>query len=389
MDLNVTSLVVVGAALLVAVALLVVLLLRRGPSRAISPTRNLPGNSEQRAPMREQILERMSEGVLVLRADMSPILANAAARGLLGLDESSFSGRMISEEVLSVARRASAEGAEASDAVEVWWPKRGHLSVRATPLADDSVVVVIQDITEELRTQQMRREFVGHASHELKSPVASIQTLAEALRQAVGDDPRAAERFAERLVIEAERLGRLVTDLLDLSRLEDVDNVAKGPVDLARVALQELRAIKESAESKGVELSSSIAPGVWVEGDAQLLSLMVRNLLDNAVRYTAAGGTTALDVRLDGPDALVEVVDSGIGIPLEAQTRVFERFYRVDRARSRDRGGTGLGLAIVKHAVESHGGRIELASELERGSTFTVRLPAVSSRTGQIHSAAG
>jgi signal transduction histidine kinase len=365
-----------------------VILFRRHPSGAIRPARTF-GENEQRAPMREQILERMSEGVLVLRADMSPILANAAARGLLGLDQSSFSGRMISEEVLSVARRASAEGEEASDTVEVWWPNRGHMRVRATPLSDDSVVVVIQDITEELRTQQMRREFVGHASHELKSPVASIQTLAEAVRQAVGDDPRAAERFAERLVFEAERLGRLVTDLLDLSRLEDLDHGPKGPVDLARIALQELRAIKGGAETKGVELTSSIAPGVWVEGDEQLLSLMVRNLLDNAVRYTSEGGAIALEVRLDGPDALVEVADSGIGIPLEAQARVFERFYRVDRARSRDRGGTGLGLAIVKHAVESHGGRIDLVSELERGSTFAVRLPATASRSSQMRSAAG
>lgn len=387
MDLNATFLVVAGVALVAAVAFIVVLL-RRDPSRTIRAPRSHP-ESEPRAPMREQILERMSEGVLVLRSDMSPILANAAARGLLGLDQTSFSGRMISEEVLSVARRASAEGAEASEVVEVWWPNRGHMRVRATPLSDDSVVVVIQDITDELRTQQMRREFVGHASHELKSPVASIQTLAEAVRQAVGDDPRAAERFAERLVFEAERLGRLVTDLLDLSRLEDLDQVPKGPVDLARVALQELRAIKDSAESKGVELTSSIAPGVWVEGDVQLLSLMVRNLLDNAVQYTAEGGTTALEVRLDGAHALVEVADSGIGIPLEAQTRVFERFYRVDRARSRDRGGTGLGLAIVKHAVESHGGRIDLVSELERGSTFTVRIPAGARRSAQMRSAAG
>ena len=313
----------------------------------------------------------------------------AAGRGSAPASGVGVGERQGRSQATSPGRNAAPQWLHTSEVVEVWWPNRGHMRVRATPLSDDSVVVVIQDITDELRTQQMRREFVGHASHELKSPVASIQTLAEAVRQAVGDDPRAAERFAERLVVEAERLGRLVTDLLDLSRLEDLDQVPKGPVDLARVALQELRAIKDSAESKGVELTSSIAPGVWVEGDVQLLSLMVRNLLDNAVRYTAEGGTTALEVRLDGAHALVEVADSGIGIPLEAQTRVFERFYRVDRARSRDRGGTGLGLAIVKHAVESHGGRIDLVSELERGSTFTVRIPAGARRSAQMRSAAG
>lgn len=381
-------LLVTGAALAVVVMFLVALIRRRSP-RTIRPARSRGDLGGQRVPMREQILERMSEGVLVLRADMSPVLANASARGLLGLDQSTFSGRMISEEVLSVARRASVEGTEASDAVEVWWPKRGHLRVRATPLSDDSVVIVIQDITDEVRMLQMRREFVSHASHELKSPAASIQTLAEAVRQAVGDDPDAADRFAERLVIEAERLGRLVGDLLDLSRLEDLDHVSKGPVDLARVALAELRAIKVTAESKGIELKSNIAPGAWVEGDVQQLTLMLRNLLDNAVRYTPAGGSTSLDVRVDGDEVLVQVADSGIGIPLEAQTRVFERFYRVDRARSRERGGTGLGLAIVKHAVESHGGHIDLVSELERGSTFTVRLPAIREGGAQVRSAAG
>lgn len=339
--------------------------------------------------MREEILERMSEGVLVLDEGMSPILANAAARTLLGLDQASFSGRMISEEVLAVGRKAASARAEASDTVQVWWPRRGHLSVRATPLTDNSVVVVIQDITEELRTQRMRREFVSHASHELKSPVAGLQTLAEAVRQAVDDDPEAADRFSERLVLEAERLGRLIGDLLDLSRLEDPEHITKETVDLSRVSLQELRSVREPAEAKGIELSSTIAPGVSVEGDPQQISLMLRNLLDNAVRYTPRGGKVGLEVRLDGADALVQVTDSGIGIPLEAQPRVFERFYRVDRARSRDKGGTGLGLAIVKHAVETHGGRIDLVSELERGSTFTVTLPATSLGSAQMRSAAG
>jgi two-component system, OmpR family, sensor histidine kinase SenX3 len=386
-DLNELVLATISAVLTAAVIVLLVLL-RRSTGRDASP-RFLGDRSERRSPMREEILERMSEGVLVLDEGMSPILANAAARTLLGLDQASFSGRMISEEVLAVGRRAAGARAEASDTVQVWWPRRGHLSVRATPLRDNSVVVVIQDITEELRIQRMRREFVTHASHELKSPVAGLQTLAEAVRQAVDDDPEAADRFSERLVLEAERLGRLVGDLLDLSRLEDPEHITKETVDLSRVALQELRAIREPADSKSIELSSAIAPGVSVEGDQQQMSLMLRNLLDNAVRYTPRGGRIGLDVRLEGGQALVRVTDSGIGIPHEAQPRVFERFYRVDRARSRDKGGTGLGLAIVKHAVETHGGHIDLVSELERGSTFTVTLPATSLGSVQMRSAAG
>jgi signal transduction histidine kinase len=184
-----------------------------------------------------------------------------------------------------------------------------------------------------------------------------------------------AARFSERMVHEAERLGRLITDLLDLSRLEDPVDVSEEIVDLSAISVHELDAVRGDAEHKAIELISGVAPDVWIKGDEQQLSLMLRNLLDNAIRYTPAGGTVRLDIERADHQVIMSITDTGIGIPLEAQERIFERFYRVDKARSRHKGGTGLGLAIVKHAVELNGGVIELESELERGSTFRVKFP--------------
>jgi two-component system, OmpR family, phosphate regulon sensor histidine kinase PhoR len=335
----------------------------------------------------EEILERMAEGVLVLDEDLRPVVANGAARTLLGLQRVSLPPRLPSEEVSSVAGQAFADDSGTQEIVEVWWPARRSLRVHAASLADrHGVVVVIQDITEELRIQRVRREFVAHASHELKSPVASIQALAEAIRQAIPDDPAVAERFSGGLVLEAERLGRLVGDLLDLSRLEATEEIPAEDVDLSDSARREIELLKETAERKGLLLNVNVSDGVWVSGDPQQVGLIIRNLLENAIRYTGEG-SVSVSVRPDNDFALLEVSDTGIGIPLDAQNRVFERFYRVDKARSRDRGGTGLGLAIVKHAVEAHRGQVELASELGRGSTFTVRLPG--SRRAHIRSVAG
>ena len=324
----------------------------------------------------DEILERMAEGVLVVDEDFRPVLANRAARSLLGLQEVSLPAELPTDDVSSVARRAFAEDSGAEQTVEQWWPARRSLRVRATPLADrHGVVVVLQDKTEELRTLRIRREFVAHASHELKSPVASLQALAEAVGQAAVDDPVTAQHFSQRLVEEADRLSRLISDLLDLSKLEHPGEVAAENVNLSACARREVLPFKVTAEAKSVDLSDDIETDVWVHGDPQQIELIVRNLLDNALRYTS-GGAVSMTVRRDGPDAVLQVSDTGMGIPLEAQERVFERFYRVDKARSRDQGGTGLGLAIVKHAVESNKGRVELISEVGHGSTFTVRLPS-------------
>ena len=325
----------------------------------------------------EEIVERVSEGILVLDERLRPVLANTAAKEMLGLHEHSLPARLPSEDLSSIAARAQA-GRAVEQLVSLWWPAPRILKVAAMNLGNGGgVLVTMQDVTEEQRAQRIRREFVAHASHELKSPVAGIQALAGAINQALADDPDAVARFSERLVGEADRLGRLINDLLDLSRLEDAPNAPEGPVEVTEIARRQAELVGPDAETKGMSLTSIIASSAWVRGDAQQLALLIRNLLDNAIRYTPEGGTVALQVGETNGEVVITVSDDGIGIPLEAQARVFERFYRVDRARSRERGGTGLGLAIVKHVAELHGGRVELQSELGRGSSFMASIPAL------------
>ena len=322
-----------------------------------------------------ELLEKMDEGVLVLNHTLTPVTANGAARRLLGFDNPT-PAHVGSDEILSLARRAMVESRHVEEALQLW-PQRVTVRVRAIPLEDQGgVAVVLQDVTEELGTQRIRRQFVANASHELKSPVAGMQALSEAIRDAVHDDPSMAERFSEKLIGEAERLGRLISDLLDLSRLEDPANVSRRSTNLSRVAQEQIEQVQPAASTKEMRFEYHIDGDVWVQGDHQQLGLMIRNLLDNAIRYTPERGAVTLSVSANRDDAVLFVSDTGMGIPLKAQARVFERFYRVDKDRSRDRGGTGLGLSIVKHVVELHGGHVSLDSELGEGSTFTVRLPS-------------
>jgi signal transduction histidine kinase len=371
---------VVAAGGLVALALLAVAVRNRRATSLDEPEGSSPDRSRAPAPsgLEWAIVERMAEGLVVLSDQLRPIAANRAGRELLGFPEGSLPPRLPSDEVRSVARLALERSQSVEETVSIWFPARRSLRVRAEPLDPrGGVVVVIEDVTEELKTQRMRREFVAHASHELKSPVASMQTLAEALRHAIREDPPAAQRFADRIEFESARLGRLIGDLLDLSRLEDPEKVPREVIDLSAGTRRVLEDAESEAVSKEITLHAEVSDGVFIRGDESQMAVLVRNLVENAMRYTSEGGRVSVDVYQDGDFAVVRVSDNGIGIPLEAQGRVFERFYRVDRARSRDRGGTGLGLAIVKHVAELHGGTVQLESELGRGSIFTARVPAV------------
>jgi signal transduction histidine kinase len=340
------------------------------------------GRLEVERALHAEVLDRVEEGVVLFDEVLVPIVANRTARRMLDVRGESLPPRFASEGVLSVARRAIVEG-QATDEVVSIWPGRRRLRVRAVPRTDQGgAIVVMQDITEDLHTQRVRQQFVANASHELKSPVASLEALAEAIGQAVRDDPPAAERFATRLISEAERLGRLVSDLLDLSRLEDPVNISTTPIDLSNVTRHMLEAAEPVANAKQMSITARVASDVWVRGDEQQLGLMIRNLLDNAIRYTPERGAVWLDVFREGDDVVVRVADNGIGIPLAAQARVFERFYRVNTDRSRETGGTGLGLSIVKHVAEFHGGHVGVVSELGEGSVFTARLPALTSSNG-------
>jgi two-component system sensor histidine kinase SenX3 len=293
---------------------------------------------------------------------------------MLGLREERLPARLPFQEMLDIAKEAF-HGEDSFRTVTLFYPTPRTVRVRGIPLAGSGLVLVLRDVTEEVMAQRIRREFVAHASHELKSPVAGMQTLADAIRQALGDDPETATRFSDRLIAEADRLGRLIDDLLDLSRLEDPVARDHELVDLSDVIRTETEQARSVAEAKHMSLDIVVDDGLRMRGDSQQLGLMVRNLLENAIRYTAEGGSIRVAGRRERDAIVLEVEDNGIGIPLEAKGRIFERFFRVDRGRSRSQGGTGLGLAIVKHVVEQHAGTVDVESELGRGSTFTIRLP--------------
>jgi two-component system sensor histidine kinase SenX3 len=235
------------------------------------------------------------------------------------------------------------------------------------------VLLVIRDVTESRRLDAIRRDFVTNASHELKTPAASIQAIAETILKAAADDPGAVTRFAGQLEGEAARLSRIVADLLDLSRLESGSDAAE-PFHLDALVREEAQRFADIASDAGLTLSIETPGPAPVTGSAKDLSLLVRNLVDNAIRYSPRG-PVRIRTEADGVTVTLSVADDGVGIPTKDLPRIFERFYRVDRARSRESGGTGLGLAIVKHVAENHGGSVSVRSELGRGSEFTVRLP--------------
>lgn len=322
----------------------------------------------------------MDLGVVVLNESLAPVAANAAARRLLSLPETGLPVRLRSDELLSTARRAMNTGTPTETELNLW-PDRRRVRARAVGSGDE-VMVFLDDVTEEVQAHQVRRQFVLNASHELKTPVAGIQALAETVDQALDDDPEAARRFARKLLVESERLSRLIKDLLDLSRLEDPAHFSNASVDLGAVAEKEAEGLRRLAEEREIELEVRVSHPVVIRGDEQQIGLLIRNLIDNAIRYTPAQGTVNVTVTRGDEEVILEVEDTGAGIPLNAQSRVFERFFRVDEDRSRGSGGTGLGLSIVKHVTEMHGGHVSLRSELGEGSTFRVRLPALEGEIG-------
>ncbi|BBL80084.1 hypothetical protein RxyAA322_19380 [Rubrobacter xylanophilus] len=236
------------------------------------------------------------------------------------------------------------------------------------------------------RLNRIRRDFVANVSHELKTPATSLKLLAESLEQAIEEDPEQARMFAAQLRKETERLARLITDLLDLARLESEER-SEYPetVDLRGVVMSVLARMRRVAREKGIELRwkrFGRASEYTVRGNETQLASMLTNLVDNAVKYTPPGGRVEVTGGSENGEVFIQVSDTGIGIPPEKLPRIFERFYRVDKARSKATGGTGLGLSIVKHVVENHGGRVTVESTPGEGSTFTVHLPRASGRGG-------
>ena len=265
--------------------------------------------------------------------------------------------------------------------LELHGPPPRTLQVTASPIGRSGdgagTVVLVDDVSELRRLEAVRRDFVANVSHELRTPVGAMGVLAETLADEV--DPAVMRRLAERITVEAQRAGQLIDGLLDLSRIEAAGMHAIRRLEVAAVAAAAADRVGPLAQRHGVDLivgAASSTGGGAVEGDESQLVSAVANLLSNAVKYSDEG--SEVRVELEAGDGWVEIVvrDSGVGIPTKDLERIFERFYRVDRARSRETGGTGLGLSIVRHIATNHGGEVLVASEEGRGSTFTLRLPS-------------
>ncbi|WP_436793521.1 sensor histidine kinase [Actinospongicola halichondriae] len=288
-------------------------------------------------------------------------------------------GEAIVESAIEELATIALDGQRNTQTLELFGPPRRTLVITAEPLDDGhrsiGALVVIDDVTERQRIDAVRRDFVANISHELKTPVGGIGVLAETLLGE--DDLDIIGRLANRMHHEAMRASRTIDDLLELSRIEAGEASLRDPVAVHLVLAEAVERASTAAEQAGITLDL-VEPSHRLEvlGDRRQLVSALFNLLDNAIKYSAAGSSVVVSAATDGPSVRMSVADRGIGIPRRDLERIFERFYRVDRARSRDTGGTGLGLAIVRHVAFNHGGEVTVDSREGEGTTFTLVMPA-------------
>jgi two-component system, OmpR family, sensor histidine kinase SenX3 len=339
----------------------------------------------------EDALGALRVGVLVLDAADQPVLCNPAAVDL-GLVRPGSDPR--AQHVHAVIRTLAAQVRRSgvNREVELDLPRRSTLgqsttgetlgvrvnvrSLTGSHYPPGHVSVEASDVTEAHRVARVRRDFVANVSHELKTPVGALALLAETLLEAI-DDPEASRRFAERIHHESQRLGRLVKELLELSRLQGADPLpAQLPVAVDRIVNEVVDRTRTAAAAKDIDIHFVGERGLIVFGNEGQLVTAVANLVENAIAYSPEETKVTIDANVAADMVHIGVADQGIGIAAKDLDRIFERFYRADKARSRDTGGTGLGLAIVKHIAVNHGGRVDVESTPGQGSTFTLRLPA-------------
>ena len=342
------------------------------------------------------ILAGMSEGVIAIDHQECIIHLNLAAAELLDINPDQAAGRPLWEVVRRPELLQAVKAAEAAEGKEGRAEKYSRrqltlahgsrertLEIHTAPLHDEDgtrsgCVIVMHDISELKRLETIRRDFVINASHELKTPITAIRALSETLLDdlaGMANDTR--RRFLEKLHTQVLRLSAITTDLMALSRFErEESEAAKSWVVLDEIITEAARSLAAAAEEKKLQFKLEIATReLEVAGDPEALLQAVGNLLDNAIKYTPAGGRVTISLKKEETEAVITVTDTGIGIDKKDQERIFERFYRVDKARSRELGGTGLGLSIVRHIVKNHNGRIEITSCPGSGSSFTLRLP--------------
>ncbi|MGI8759928.1 MAG: sensor histidine kinase [Jatrophihabitantaceae bacterium] len=363
---------------------------RRGRGRAAAPplASEPPRRSIPQLPsLASLVVAALDQGVVVVDADERVVLVNPAAREMDVVDVD----RLAFQALTALVTRARAEG-RLTAAVELPIVRLGRepiaLAVTAVPLRTedgaDAVGLLLADVSEQRRLEDVRRDFVANISHELKPPVGALALLAEAVQDAAGE-PVAVARFGGRMQHESARLTRLVRELMELSRVQGTDPMpAAAEIDVEHLVTEAVDRARLVAEQAGIVLALRCEPGLVVRGDDGQLVTAVANLVDNAIAYSGAGTEVTITGEASSdhqarPTVDITVADHGLGIAEADLDRIFERFYRVDPARSRATGGTGLGLAIVKNVVTNHLGTVSVQSVAGQGSQFRIRLPRVHS----------
>ncbi|SDW77778.1 two-component system histidine kinase PnpS [Paenibacillus sp. CF384] len=338
------------------------------------------------------VLDNMISGVVMIDASGHIVLLNRRAEEVLG-----FSTRELVGHHFTVAKQQYElsqiiqEGIERKEhlreEVTFYYPEERLLDLNLVPIFEDDdsfggVLLVLQDVTAIRRLERMRSEFVANVSHELKTPITAVKGFAETLLGGAVDDPETARSFLQIIYDESDRLNRLIGDILELSKIESRRVPLQfSPIELASFVEKTVELMRAEGLQKQIRLSYKADRDVYVEADEDRLRQIIMNLLSNGINYTPEGGSVSIVVEPVGGDnyesVRIHISDTGIGIPKKDLPRIFERFYRVDKARSRSSGGTGLGLSIVKHLVELHKGTISVESRVGSGSTFTIELPVL------------
>lgn len=328
-------------------------------------------NTEDQLESLMDALDLLPIGVVVVDLKLGRKLRNNAAAAMTGVRYVDILVDQAVDEMLEtiVTSKSSERILEAVAGTTRFFKIRGQA------IDQQKVIVTVEDITEKSRIDTVQTDFVANLSHELKTPIGAVAALADSLNGET--ETEVVWRLAERIVTESHRMSRIVDDLLDLSRVEFGGTEEWSDVDLGSVLVEAVGTNQHAAKRQGLGLSLTGSAELLVRGDRSQLVSVISNLVDNAIKYSEAGGVVRVEGMIQGDEVVVTVTDHGIGIAERDQKRIFERFYRVDKARSRATGGTGLGLSIVRHIVLEHGGSIDVRSEEGIGSTFMVRLPRV------------
>lgn len=328
-------------------------------------------NTEDQLESLMDALDLLPIGVVIVDAKLNRRLRNNAAAAMTGVRYVDILVDQAVDEMLEQVKTTKS-GERVLEAVA---GTTRFFKIRGQDMDHQRAIVTIEDITEKSRIDTVQTDFVANLSHELKTPIGAVAALADSLNGET--ETEVVWRLAERIVTESHRMSRIVDDLLDLSRVEFGGTDEWTEIDLGPVLVEVVSTNQHSAKRQGLGLSLTGSAELMVRGDRSHLVSVFSNLVDNAIKYSEAGGIVLVESMIQGDEIVVNVTDHGIGIAERDQKRIFERFYRVDKARSRATGGTGLGLSIVRHIVLEHGGSIDVRSEEGIGSTFMVRLPRV------------